>query len=110
MLNEVRVLLAPRPASELMRWKLRLYCGHVIERTAHASHKTVHAAFCGSAKCPECGLDPAAIVAAKPIGLVSDLASLSPPKPALPTPAEQRAALQRSIRKAEREAVSGRSF
>jgi hypothetical protein len=51
-----------------MRWRLCLYCGHVVERTAHAENWTVHAAFMGSVECPECGLDPSTIVAAKVLG------------------------------------------
>lgn len=64
-----RLLGRPTPPNELMRWKLRLYCGHVIERTAHYTHKTLHAAFAGSTSCPECGLDPATIIDGEAIGL-----------------------------------------
>jgi hypothetical protein len=60
----------PTPERELMCWKLRLYCGHLIEQAAHYTHTTVHSAFTGSARCPECGLDPATIVAAEAVGLV----------------------------------------
>lgn len=42
-------------SQELMVWRLRLYCGHTIERTAHRTHLTVHAAFSGSVRCTECG-------------------------------------------------------
>lgn len=64
-----RLLGRPTPPNELMRWKLRLYCGHVIERTAHYTHKTLHAAFAGSTSCPECGLDPATIIDGEAVGL-----------------------------------------
>lgn len=53
----------PTPGHQLMRWQLRLFCGHVVERTAHREHTTVARAFTSS-RCPECGLDPATIVAA----------------------------------------------
>ena len=43
------------PPHDLMRWSLRLYCGHLIERTAHAEHRTVDRAFTGSVRCSECG-------------------------------------------------------
>ena len=63
------VLLKPDVNAPLMVWRLRLFCGHLVERTAHASHLTVHAAFTGSIHtCPECGLSPASIVAGLPEG------------------------------------------
>jgi hypothetical protein len=49
-----------------------MYCGHIVERSAHASHRTLHAAFTGGAACPECGLDPATIVDGEAIGLVEE--------------------------------------
>jgi hypothetical protein len=54
-----RLLSPPRPPHERMKWRLRLYCGHIVEQTARYTHKTVEAAFRGSSSCPECGLDPA---------------------------------------------------
>ncbi|MBX7433788.1 hypothetical protein JDV09_16980 [Mycobacterium sp. Y57] len=65
------LLRAPTPDHDLMVWQLRLYCGHTVERRAHASHKTVHAAFTGSTKCAECGCEPAIIIDARAIGLVA---------------------------------------
>ncbi|GAA3598501.1 hypothetical protein [Kribbella ginsengisoli] len=63
-------ILSRRPAeSELMRWRLRLYCGHVIEKKAHRTHLSVRAAFSGGVRCAECGLDPATIVDAEAIGI-----------------------------------------
>lgn len=62
---------APTPDHMLMRWRLRLFCGHVIERTAHRDYTTVSRAF-SLHTCPECELDPATIVAARPLGPVSD--------------------------------------
>ena len=55
-----------------MRWRLRLYCGHVVERTAHQSHRTIHSAFTGSTACPECGLEPATVVAGEALGLAGE--------------------------------------
>lgn len=66
--SAARLLGRPTPPNELMRWKLRLYCGHVIERAAHYTHKTLHAAFAGSTS-PECGLDPATIIDGVAVGL-----------------------------------------
>lgn len=65
------LLRTPIPDHELMVWRLRLYCGHTVERRAHASHKTVHAAFTGSTKCAECGCDPAIIIDARALGRVA---------------------------------------
>lgn len=53
------------PESDLVEWRLRLFCGHVILRNSHHTHTTVHAAFMGGIACPEGGLDPATIVAAQ---------------------------------------------
>lgn len=72
-LEKISALLGRRtPPYELMVWRLRLYCGHVVEKQAHSSHKTVAAAFSGHVSCPECGLDPATIVDAVAVGLVED--------------------------------------
>jgi hypothetical protein len=57
---------------ELMRWRLRLFCGHVVERQAHLTHRTLHAAFSGSVACPTCGLDPAIIVDGAAVGLAGE--------------------------------------
>jgi hypothetical protein len=43
-------------------WRLRLYCGHVVERSARGSRLTLHAAFIDYATCPICG-DEKTIVA-----------------------------------------------
>ena len=63
-----RLLSVRTPPHQLMRWRLRLYCGHVVERSAHIEHRTVHAAFTVGCACEQCGLDPATIVAARPLG------------------------------------------
>ncbi|CAN0262996.1 unnamed protein product, partial [Phaeothamnion confervicola] len=46
---ELRAHLAarPTPAHELTVWRLQLYCGCVVERTAHQTHRTIHDAFSG---------------------------------------------------------------
>lgn len=68
---------APTPDHQLMRWRLRFFCGHVVEKRSHISHKAVHSAFMGSSSCAECGLDPATIIDAEPLGPVAQT-----PKPA----------------------------
>lgn len=67
-----QILGGPTRPDELMRWRLRLYCGHVVERLAHYTHKTTRAAFTGSVTCPECGLDPASIVDGVVLGLADE--------------------------------------
>jgi hypothetical protein len=59
------------PPQAMMRWRVRLYCGHQVERSAHRTHNTVSAAL-STGSCPVCHLDPATIVAAEPLGLVSE--------------------------------------
>lgn len=84
------------PDHMLMRWRLRLFCGHVVERTADRDHTTVERAFT-LLRCVECGLDPASIVAARPLGLVSE-------PPALPDPTvKRRAKAERDLERARRE-------
>jgi hypothetical protein len=62
----IAALLQSVSARELVTWRLRLFCGHVVERPAHVSHPSVGAAFHGSVDfCPTCHLSPAAIVAAR---------------------------------------------
>ncbi|MGD8202153.1 hypothetical protein ACQE98_16060 [Ornithinimicrobium sp. W1679] len=55
-----------------MRWRLRLFCGHVDEQTAYYTHKMLHVAFTSSRACPECGRDPATVVDGVAIGLVEE--------------------------------------
>lgn len=81
---ELSRLLGHRtPRHELMRWRLRLYCGHVVEKTSHYTHKTLHSAFTGSTRCPECELDPATIVDGEAICLAGECPA--PLKPVTPT-------------------------
>jgi hypothetical protein len=60
-----RFILARPPESDLVEWRLRLFCGHVVKRTSHHTNTTVHMAFTGTVSCPDCGLDPATIVSAE---------------------------------------------
>ncbi|MDP8931387.1 MAG: hypothetical protein M3O70_23160 [Actinomycetota bacterium] len=101
-LEKVAALMSVRtPPSHLMRWRLRLYCGHVTTQTAHASHKSVHAAFGMGRRCEECGRDPSAIVAARAIGLVGESAS-SDLRATMAEPAERKR-IERRIGKLESE-------
>jgi hypothetical protein len=67
-----RILGAPKQPHELMQWRLRLYCGHVVEKRSHFTHTTLHSAFTGSTSCDQCGLDPATIVDGNAVGLVKE--------------------------------------
>jgi hypothetical protein len=98
-LEQIRnLMMTPTPQHELMIWRLRLYCGHTVERTAHRSHKTVHSAFCGSVRCSECGCDPAIVIDALSVGLAAEPA---PPEPAAAPRKPTRAALERRIEELE---------
>src|ERR1700692_2116318 len=61
--------LEEHPPPELMHWRLRLFCGHLVERAAHPEHKTIQAAFTSARDCPECGAVSQVIVAALPLGI-----------------------------------------
>lgn len=98
-----KLLDAPRvPDDQRMRWQLRLVCGHVIERTAHVSHTTVHDAFLGSTRCTECGLTPAVIIAARAVGPVAEKPKPTAPKP----PARPRAAMLKRLAKLKAEVAA----
>lgn len=99
-MERIRALLTPTPPYELMVWRLRLYCGHTVERSAHRSHLTVHSAFSGSVRCTECGCDPAAVIDARAIGLIAE-PTRPESVPAVRKPT--RAALERRIQELEAE-------
>ena len=66
--NRIAAILfgSKRDRRDLMTWRLRLICGHVVERTAHAAHTTIAGAFGSSVySCHECGLSPSVIVAGR---------------------------------------------
>ncbi|MFG2030496.1 hypothetical protein [Streptomyces sp. NPDC048825] len=71
--EKMRQLLGPSTSAwELQRWRLRLYCGHVIEATRLRERPRPDGGICDKERCPECGLDPAVIVAFEPLGPVAD--------------------------------------
>ncbi len=79
---EMMAAWGPTPDHDLMRWQVRLYCGHITETIRHRENAepTMHGSC--SERCPACGLNPAFIVAYEPIGLKADVA---PPTP-MPAP------------------------
>lgn len=68
----------PTPDHDLMRWRVRLYCGNITETTRHreTAEPTMHGS--SSERCPECGLDPVRIVAYEPIGLKAEASAPTP--------------------------------
>ncbi|MEU8076072.1 hypothetical protein AB0B31_11535 [Catellatospora citrea] len=85
------------PDRDLMRWRFRLYCGHIMETTWH--RETERPTSLSSQRCPQCGKDPAVIVAYEPLGLVDEPPSASP-GPAVP-PRLTRTQLERRIKDLE---------
>jgi hypothetical protein len=63
-------LSTPTPARELMRWRVRLYCGHIVETRRHYTFAKPTEAGSSSMRCPDCDRGPASIVAFEPVGLV----------------------------------------
>jgi hypothetical protein len=78
--GKIRSLLfsSPTPPRDLMRWRVLLYCGHVVERRAHRTHATISSALGAGSACPTCGLNPATIVAGVPLGLMTTPANPRP--------------------------------
>ncbi|GAA2268866.1 hypothetical protein GCM10010145_50760 [Streptomyces ruber] len=91
------------PEREIMRWRVRLYCGHIAEARRHRENgrPTLHGS--SSMRCPECGKDPSSIVAFEPIGLAGE--PLSPAKPATPSRPKRltRTELEQRVAALERE-------
>jgi hypothetical protein len=83
------------PDRELTRWRLELFCGHVVERTAHRSYETFETALSGSTKCTECGLDPATVISGESLGAVDEAPSLPSANRVAPKPGTKAALLER---------------
>jgi hypothetical protein len=68
----IRTFASQARDHELMRWRVRLYCGHIVDTCRHYTidEPTRHGS--ASMGCPECGMDPARIVAYEPLGLVAN--------------------------------------
>ncbi|MCK9928833.1 hypothetical protein MXD62_16885 [Frankia sp. Mgl5] len=101
----LKILFEARtPDHDLMRWRVRLYCGHITETQRHAetARPTMHGS--SSMKCPECSKDPSTIVAYEPIGF-ADQRPVPPPALKRPT----RAQLERRLAELEAEVGDLRS-
>jgi hypothetical protein len=55
----------------LMRWRVRLYCGHIVETRRHCTIDAPTRHGSSSMPCRECGMDPAQIVAYEPLGMAA---------------------------------------
>ena len=85
--REIARLFAKKPPlHELMRWRVRLYCGHEVERMAHRTYTSYGRGGSIGSACPACGLNPSVPVDAVPLGLAGPRPAptrrpLHPPKP-----------------------------
>ncbi|WP_045063603.1 hypothetical protein [Rhodococcus sp. AD45] len=89
--------------SHIMRWRVRLYCGHIVEVTRHVevAEPTMHGS--SSTRCSECGMNPARIVAFEPIGPLGEATMNKALNPAASQP-KPRSRKQLEARVAELEA------
>jgi hypothetical protein len=96
----------PTPDRDLTRWRVRLYCGHITETRRHRTmdHPTLHGS--SSMLCPECGKDPARIVAYESLGSLDG----QPASPSTaPVPSRRtRAQLEQRIEQLEAELAAAR--
>lgn len=78
------VILLSQPTLDwqIMRWHVRLFCGHIVEARRHYEMERPTDHGCSSEHCSECGMDPAVIVAYEPLGLAAEPATA----PAAPRP------------------------
>lgn len=58
-----------------MRWRVRLYCGHIVKATRHIENAEPILHGSSSEQYSECGKNPARIVAFEPIGSLHELPS-----------------------------------
>ncbi|MGY5080929.1 hypothetical protein ACWIGX_28195 [Streptomyces nigrescens] len=60
------------PPWEYMRWRVRLYCGHIQEVERHRRASRPDEGVGADVPCAECGKDPAVIVAFEVVGPVAE--------------------------------------
>lgn len=85
---------------DLMRWRVRLFCGHIAEAIRHITYPRPTDAGTSAKHCPECGMRDRVIVAYEPIEPKAPRPNLAPPPP---PKAPTRADLQRKIKELEAE-------
>ncbi|MFF9321674.1 hypothetical protein ACF1BP_35545 [Streptomyces sp. NPDC014735] len=88
---------------EIMRWRARLYCGHIVETRAHYSYTDPISAGAHTKPCPECGAEDLTIVAYEPIGLLGERPEPQQPPPPQPPKRPTRAELERRVAALEEE-------
>jgi hypothetical protein len=88
---------------EIMRWRVRLYCGHIIETEAHYTYSDPVSAGAHSNRCPECSRDGLTIVAFEPLGLRAEPPAPAIPPPPVPPKKPTRAELERRVKALEEE-------
>ncbi|WP_411144916.1 hypothetical protein [Streptomyces sp. x-80] len=88
---------------EIMRWRIRLYCGHIVEKQAHYTYADPVSAGVGSERCDECKGKQSTIVAFEPIGLRAEPPKLTVPMPPPPPKKPTRAELERRVKALEEE-------
>ncbi|WP_125490172.1 hypothetical protein [Streptomyces sp. WAC 04229] len=88
---------------EIMRWRVRLYCGHIIETKAHYTYTNPIDAGGYWKPCSECGKDRLTIVAFEPIGLLAEPPKTKAPPPPASPKKPARAELERRVKALEEE-------
>lgn len=86
------------PPHEIMRWRVRLYCGRIATTSCHSENGRPPRFM----TCPECGKSPSTIVAFEPIGLAGEPSFAPPVKPTVPSK-PSRAELEQRIALLEEE-------
>ncbi len=88
---------------EIMRWRVRLYCGHIIETEAHYTYTDPLSSGPYGRRCSGCGEDGQTIVAFEPIGLRGEPPESTEPLPPPPKKKPTRAELERRVKTLEEE-------
>jgi hypothetical protein len=91
----------PAPDHRIMRWRVRLYCGHIAETRRHCEVDSPTRHGSSSMRCPTCGMDPAQIVAYQPLGMVAEPPSANGTRP---QPRRSRRSVESRLERIEAEA------
>lgn len=89
---------------EFMRWRVRLYCGHIMEMEAHYTYADPLSAGSNGRRCSESGGDRQTIVAFEPMGLCGEPPEKAGPLPTPPPPKKpSRADLEQRVKNLAKE-------
>lgn len=93
------------PDHQIMRWRVRLYCGHIAENSRNVDNASPRDHGSSSMTCPTCGKEPSGIVAWEPIGLKSPSPAATSTPARSPTTRRRpsRAELERQVRDLQEE-------